>query len=78
MLGGMMTKKLQYRWRGDRLEAIRKSMGMTRTELAGAIGVTAEAVKQWEEGATPKWFKGLALIKVLGVDQGELIQLVTD
>lgn len=37
---------------GQRIAALRKGRGLTQDEVAGRLGITAQAVSKWENGAT--------------------------
>jgi len=57
----------------QKIKELRKSKNLLQKELAGKIGVTAEAVSFWESGIRmprPKQLKKLA--KFFGVTEGEL------
>lgn len=59
---------------GEKIQALRKRAGMSQEELAGALGVSRQAVSRWETGETmPELPKLLALSRALGVTADWLI-----
>ncbi len=65
---------IRYRWKGERLRKFREAAGLTETELAAQVGVTAQAIQKWERGAPPKLLAYAALCKALHVEFAELIE----
>lgn len=60
---------------GQRLRIARCDAGLTQLELADQIGVTTQAVSQWECGAKiPKRDNLLALSNILGISLSRLLQ----
>lgn len=58
----------------ERLHAARKRSDMTQAEVARALGVTPQAVSQWERGeAVPEHSKLLPLAKLYGIEPGWLL-----
>lgn len=56
-----------------RIKALRKGREMTRNELAGLVGVTYMAVKQWEDGrVSPTADKLPTIAAALGCGVGDL------
>lgn len=57
-----------------RLEVLRKALGMRQRDVAEEVGVTIQAVSQWEAGVKiPTDKHKIALCKVLGCTITELI-----
>ena len=48
---------------GEHIRELRVAAGMSQTQLAASVGVTASAVSQWESGLS-KTLKGETLIRV--------------
>jgi SOS-response transcriptional repressor LexA len=58
---------------GDRIAAARKKKEMSQEQLGEALGVTPQAVQQWEAGETSPRTKRLSeLARILDVSVGEL------
>ncbi len=58
---------------GNRIAQLRKERGMTQEQLAGAVGVTREAVAMYEIGQrVPKDEVKVALSNVLGKTVGSI------
>lgn len=54
---------------GDRIRKARKERGMTQSELAHALGISVQAISQWESGKTLPTTDRLILISdMLGMD----------
>ena len=59
---------------GDRLQRLRKGMGLSQEELAGLLGVSRQAVSKWETNqSVPELDNVLQLSRVLGVSADELL-----
>lgn len=58
---------------GSRMAARRAELGMTQGDLAKAIGVSQQAITQWENGETRRPKKLMELSKTLGVDPAWLL-----
>lgn len=60
---------------GDRIRTLRKSKGWTQQKLADELGVTREAVSQWESGEIKniKLATFLALIELFGTTHEYLV-----
>lgn len=64
---------------GNRLAKYRKSLGMTQEDLAGKMGVSAQAVSKWETDASCPDISALPqLCKILGITTDELLTGKTD
>ncbi len=58
----------------ERLQALRKSKGMSQEELAERVGVSRQAVSKWETGeTTPEVSKIIALAELFGVTTDALL-----
>lgn len=64
--------------RGDTLKRLRERKGLTQTELASRVGVTAAYISMLESGAKGNPTLGIVrrLAKALGVSVAELITLL--
>ena len=63
---------------GDRIKALRKEHGLTQSDLANAMGVTASMIGQYETGVrTPKCNTIERIAKALSVSIAELTEEVT-
>ena len=64
--------------RGDTLKRLRERKGLTQTELASRVGVTAAYISMLESGAKGNPTLGIVrrLTKALGVSVAELITLL--
>jgi transcriptional regulator with XRE-family HTH domain len=61
---------------GERIQALRKSAGMSQEELGDRLGVARQSVSKWESGATvPELDKLIAMSKLFGVSVGSLLGL---
>lgn len=61
------TKRLARKW-GGAIRAQRMRQGMSVQDLAEAVGVTRQAVYQWEDGETvPSPERHVAIANVLGI-----------
>ncbi len=70
-----VAPRMRHKFRRGRLVELRKQRGWSETELAAKAGVTAPAIRKWENGAaTPKLLPYLDLCVALGVDFEELIE----
>ncbi len=59
---------------GDRIKAARKEAGMTQKELGAALGISFQAVAQWENNLrNPKVETVLKIAKVLNVNPQRLL-----
>ncbi len=59
---------------GDRIKAARKEAGMTQKELGAALGISFQAVAQWENNLrNPKVETVLKIAKVLNIDPQRLL-----
>jgi len=60
---------------GERIETARKAKGMTRKDLAEALGLTYVAVLQWETKKRLPYRKNVAHIaEILGVTERSLLE----
>lgn len=60
---------------GDRIKALRKERGLTQSDLANAMGVTASMIGQYETGVrTPKHETIERIAKALSVPVAELTE----
>ena len=60
---------------GKKIKELRKESGITQKELAKQLGITFQAVSQWEKDQTdPDILNILALAKVFGVTTDELLE----
>ena len=58
---------------GGRIRYYRKKASMSRVQLAGLIGVTADSIGFWERDEKgPRFLHGLELARVLGIDPRSL------
>lgn len=63
---------------GKRMEQLRKSKGMTLSDVAERLGVSKPTVWAWEKGkARPIEDRFPALARVLGIDQDELLGMAS-
>lgn len=59
---------------GERIQQLRKSVGLSQEQLADAAGVSRQAISKWEtDQSTPEIEKLLALSKVFSVSTDELL-----
>lgn len=66
--------KLKHKFRRDKLREIRIARGWNETELAAKAGVTAMAIRNWENGArSPGLLVYVDLCEALGVDLWDLL-----
>lgn len=53
----------------DRLKAARKALGLRQLDVAEKLGVSVQAVSQWERGENePEFHRALKLSEMLGID----------
>jgi transcriptional regulator with XRE-family HTH domain len=73
------SEEHRYAWpmetMGDRIKMLRQSKGLNQSQLADAVGVSREAVSQWENGATEniKLQPFLRLYAILGTSPEYLV-----
>lgn len=65
------------KWRGDRLEGARKLAGLSATQVAAHVDVTAETVRRWEGDGNngPNADQLARLATLLKVDLDYLVNL---
>lgn len=69
----MPTAESTTRFSGDRLRALRRNIGLTRTQLAAGVGVTEPTVGTWERGEfEPSLRSMFQLIRVLDCSVDDL------
>lgn len=61
-----------------RMRARRLELGLRLDDIAAAVGVTRQAVYEWEHGVGPGPLRQHAIAKVLKVRPGVLFRLTTD
>ena len=60
------------------LSSYRRTVSLTQDQVAKKLGVTQEAVSQWESGSTRPDIKFISnLARIYGVTEGEIISAVT-
>lgn len=68
--------KTQARWRGERAEKARNGLGLSPTQVAAHVGVTADTLRRWERGdSCPNAVNFAALASVLKVSLHHLLGL---
>ena len=61
---------------GQRIQALRKEKGLSQEALGEALGVSRQAVSQWEADASlPELDKLVGLSRLFGLPLGDLLQL---
>ena len=64
---------------GEHIRKARKARGMTQAQLADALDVSLQSVKNWERGnAEPDRHRRLPIAELLGLDQADLVDLPSD
>ncbi len=70
----MPASEQTTRFSGDRLKALRQSVGFSRTQLAAAVGRSHWALESWERGEfEPNLRSVTALMQALGCSFEDLI-----
>ena len=60
---------------GERLARLRRARGLSKSDLAGQLGVTATSICYWEQGRSrPRLARIEALAALLGTSPAELIR----
>jgi transcriptional regulator with XRE-family HTH domain len=63
-----------YETLGDKLTRLRRAKGLSKTDLAGRLGVTATSICYWEQGRSrPRLARLQALSQLLDVSPAELL-----
>lgn len=61
---------------GQRIQELRKAMGLSQESLGERLGVSRQAISKWEaDGAVPEVDKLIALSRLFGVSLNELLQV---
>ena len=64
----------RYEVLGDRLARLRRGRGLSKTDLAGRLGVTVTSICYWEQGRSrPRLARLQALADLLGTSPTELL-----
>ena len=63
-----------YELLGDRLARLRRAKGLSKTDLAGRLGVTVTSICYWEQGRSrPRLARLQSLADLLGTSPTELL-----
>ncbi|MDR7060839.1 MULTISPECIES: helix-turn-helix transcriptional regulator [unclassified Sphingopyxis] len=64
----------RYEVLGDRLARLRQARGLSKTDIAGRLGVTVTSICYWEQGRSrPRLARLQALADLLGTSPTELL-----
>ena len=55
-----------YRTLGEMIKTMRKSWGLTQSELAEAVYSDVKSIRRWEHGENITWYKFLEISHILG------------
>lgn len=74
MIHDLPNGRLAYEVLGDRLARLRRARGLSKTDLAGRLGVTVTSICYWEQGRSrPRLARLQSLAELLGTSPAELL-----
>lgn len=75
MIHAQLEGSTDYNMLGDRLARLRRAKGLSKSDLAEQLGVTATSICYWEQGRSrPRLARIEALAALLGTSPAELIR----